>query len=159
MSTFNALIGALDYPMLIVTAAAGDERDGCLVGFWTQTSIDPSRFLVCLSRKNRTYRIACDAGVLAVHVVPAGGEDLAELFGGETADEVDKLADVDWRSGPDGVPIVAACPNRFVGRVLDRLDTGDHVGFLLEPTEAQTGDQVDWLSFQQAKRIPPGHEA
>ena len=159
MATFNDLVGALDYPMLIVTAAAGDERDGCLVGFSTQTSIHPSRFLACLSRKNRTYRIACAAEHLAVHVVPADAEALAEIFGGETADEVDKLSRVDWREGPGGAPVLNDCPNWFVGRVLDRLDTGDHVGFLLDPVAAQVGGTVDWFRFQRAKGIAPGHEA
>lgn len=35
----------LDYPMLIVTTRSGGELDGCLVGFSTQCSIDPARFL------------------------------------------------------------------------------------------------------------------
>ena len=50
-ATFNELMSVLDYPMLIVTARAGDERDGCLVGFATQASIDPPRFLVGISDK------------------------------------------------------------------------------------------------------------
>ena len=45
---FDELMGELDYPMFIVTAAREGERAGCLVGFATQTSIHPSRFLVCL---------------------------------------------------------------------------------------------------------------
>src|SRR5205814_612337 len=78
--------------MLIVTAAAGDERDACLVGFSTQTSIHPSRFLACLSRKNRTYRIACAAEHLAVHVVPADAE-APELAQDGQRVEVHALAD------------------------------------------------------------------
>jgi hypothetical protein len=54
--TFHALVGGLEYPMFIVTARAGGEPLGCLVGFATQTSIRPPRFLVCLSHNNRTYR-------------------------------------------------------------------------------------------------------
>ena len=55
---FNAFVTHLEYPMYVVTAASGDERDGCLVGFATQCSIHPPRFLVCLSVKSRTFRIA-----------------------------------------------------------------------------------------------------
>ncbi|HEV3001376.1 MAG TPA: flavin reductase, partial [Solirubrobacteraceae bacterium] len=54
----HELVSDLDYPMFIVTATNGRERAGCLVGFATQTSIRPGRFLVCLSEKNRTYRVA-----------------------------------------------------------------------------------------------------
>src|SRR3954447_1178565 len=100
MDAFEGVVSDLEYPMFIVTARAGDERLGCLVGFATQTSIDPPRFLVCLSRANRTYRRARDAELLGVHCVPADAEDLAELFGGETADEVDKFARVAWHDGP-----------------------------------------------------------
>jgi flavin reductase (DIM6/NTAB) family NADH-FMN oxidoreductase RutF len=62
--TFNALVGNLEYPMFIVTARADGEPLGCLVGFATQTSIDPPRFAVCLSHNNRTYRRGRDAELL-----------------------------------------------------------------------------------------------
>jgi flavin reductase (DIM6/NTAB) family NADH-FMN oxidoreductase RutF len=157
-AAFQSIVGRLDYPMLIVTAAARGERDGCLVGFATQTSIDPARFLVCISDKNRTYRIARDAETVAVHLVPADRGDLAELFGGETADETDKLTEVEWRDGPDGVPLIDGCPSWFAGRILERFRLGDHVGHLLEPFAGHdAGD--DWLGFDRAKRIEPGHEA
>lgn len=156
---FDEIVGELDYPMLIVTAAAGDEAGGCLVGFATQASIDPPRFLVCLSENNRTYRIAREAPALGVHFVSADDTDLAQLFGGETGDEVDKLALVEWRAGADGTPLLERCRNRFVGRVLDRRPVGDHVAFLLEPIAAERGEELRPFPFHRAKRIEPGHEA
>ena len=36
---FQELADHFDYPMFIVTAAVGDRRAGCLVGFCTQCSI------------------------------------------------------------------------------------------------------------------------
>jgi flavin reductase (DIM6/NTAB) family NADH-FMN oxidoreductase RutF len=159
MREFEGIVGDLEYPMFIVTARAGDgERLGCLIGFATQCSIDPPRFLACLSHNNRTFRRGRDARALGVHAVPADAEDLAELFGGETGDEVDKFARCDWHEGPEGVPILDRCENWFVGRVLDRLDAGDHDAFLLEPVAAESGAQ-DEFTFHRAKRIDPGHEA
>jgi flavin reductase (DIM6/NTAB) family NADH-FMN oxidoreductase RutF len=156
---FDALVGDLEYPMFIVTARAGDEPLGCLVGFATQTSIHPPRFLVCLSHANRTYRLGRDADVLGVHCVPETGQDIAELFGGETGDEVDKFARTGWREGPSGVPLLDDCPNRFVGRVLERLGAGDHDAFLLEPVAAEHADDTGEFTFHRAKRIHPGHPA
>src|SRR5918994_1284699 len=97
--TFNSLVGNLDSPIFIVTAYAGGEPSGCLVGFATQASIDPSRFLVCLSHTNRTYRVGRDADLLGVHFVPEEQAALAELFGGETGDEVDKFERCAWSEG------------------------------------------------------------
>jgi flavin reductase (DIM6/NTAB) family NADH-FMN oxidoreductase RutF len=156
---FNALVGNLEYPMFIVTARAGDEPLGCLVGFATQTSIDPPRFLVCLSHENRTYRKGRDAALLGVHCVPATGQAIAELFGGETGDEVDKFARCAWRESADGVPLLDDCPNRFVGRVLERVPAGDHDAFVLAPIAAERGDDADEFTFHRAKRIAPGHPA
>ena len=156
--SFPKLMAQLDYSMLVVTTAAGGERAGCLVGFATQVSIDPARFLVCISDKNRTYRIASRASELVVHFVPAELDELAELFGGQTGDEVDKFAHVDWRPAPGGAPIVTALENWFAGRVLERFDFGDHRGFLLEPIEGQSGRGEGSLTFHRAKRIEPGHE-
>ena len=156
---FESLVGELEYPMLIVTTASGDERAGCLVGFATQTSIDPGRFLVCLSKRNRTYRLAGDAEVLVVHFLPRDREDLAELFGGETGDETDKFARCEWRPGPGGAPVVDGCANWFAGRILERLDLGDHTGFLLDPIEAERGEELRPFPFHRARRIDPGHEA
>lgn len=155
---FQRLVGGLDYPLFVVTAAADGERDGCLVGFTTQCSIHPPLFLVCLSDKNRTRRVAQRAQALAVHVVPRERRDLAELFGGETADERDKLSEVDWRPGAGGAPLIADLATRFVGRIVERYGYGgDHTAFLLAPVEAEA-HATDELSFQQAKDIEPGHE-
>jgi flavin reductase (DIM6/NTAB) family NADH-FMN oxidoreductase RutF len=157
--TFERLVAQLDYPMFIATVAAGDERAGCLIGFATQCSIDPPRFLAGISDKNRTYRVARGASSMAVHLVPEDATELAELFGGETGDEVDKFAGCDWRPGPDGVPLLDGCPSRFVGRIVDRVDFGDHVGMVLEPFFAEEDKGSGQLGFHRAKRIDPGHEA
>ena len=158
-ATFNSLVSDLDYPMFIVTACADGERAGCLIGFATQASIDPSRFLALLSHRNRTYRVGARAELLGVHFVPEEAGELAELFGGETGDEVDKFARVAWKPGPGGTPLLDACPNRFVGRVLERLDAGDHDAILLEPVLAEHGTASDEFTFHRAKRIEPGHPA
>jgi flavin reductase (DIM6/NTAB) family NADH-FMN oxidoreductase RutF len=157
-AAFNAIVGNLEYPMFIVTARAGDERLGCLIGFATQTSIDPPRLAICLSRQNRTHRRGRDCAALAVHCVPADAPELAELFGGETGDEVDKFARCEWQDGPEGLPILERCERWFVGRVVDRLDAGDHELFLLEPVAASAGREEDF-TFHRAKRIEPGHPA
>src|SRR5919206_1451473 len=103
-STFGALVGQLEYSMFIVTVRAGDELAGCLVGFGCQSSIDPPRFLTCLSRRNHTYRVAMSAPELAVHFVPRQADALVQLFGGCTGDVVDKFARCAWKSGPAGLP-------------------------------------------------------
>lgn len=156
---FGGLTSLLDAPMFIVTAHEGGERAGCLVGFATQVSIRPPRFLVGISDKNRTYRIARGTDRLAVHFVPAEATALAELFGGRTGDETDKFASCAWHEGPGGLPLLDDCPNRFVGEVVERVPFGDHVGFVLEPVAVERGGAGRQFTFHRATRIEAGHEA
>ena len=156
---FEKLVAALDYPMVVVTAAADGERDGCLVGFTTQASIDPPRLLVGLSDQNRTYRVAVAADYLAVHFLAEDNRALAELFGSETGDEVDKLDRCQWQSGPGGVPLVEGTNGWAVLRVVARHVMGDHVGFLGDVIAANHSDSRPQLGFQSARGIDPGHPA
>ena len=143
--------------MFVVNAAGGGERSGCLIGFATQTSIDPPRFLVGLSNKNRTYRVSRRAENVAVHFVPADAEELAELFGGETGDEVDKFARCAWHEGPHGLPLLDDCPDWFAGEVLEQRPLGDHDVLILEPIAAERAAEGEELTFHRAKRLEPGH--
>ncbi|HZE00313.1 MAG TPA: flavin reductase, partial [Pseudonocardiaceae bacterium] len=128
------------------------------VGFGCQTSIAPPRFLICLSRNNHTYRVAAGADLIAVHAVPQHAQELARLFGSCCSEEVDKFACCAWLPGPGEVPILQECGNWFVGRVLEQLDFGDHVGFLLDPIAAQEAPDP-YFTFAQTKGIEPGHPA
>ncbi|WP_234371018.1 flavin reductase family protein [Streptomyces sp. XY431] len=149
----------LDYPVYVVTATAEQERAGCLVGFAGQCSIRPPRFSVWISKANRTYAVASCSQVLVVHLLPTHRHDLAELFGGRTGDEVDKFEVAEWEAGPYGVPVLAGAAAWFAGRVLDRADWGDHVGFLLEPLDTGAASSSGPLTFRDVKDIDAGHPA
>jgi len=156
---FESLAGELDYPMFVVTAASGDERAGCLVGFLSQCSIDPARVVVWLSKANRTYRVAAGSDAIVVHLLRAGDGPIAELFGGTTGDEVDKFDWPSFEDGPSGVPVLDGC-DWFAGRVLSQIDGGDHVGFLIEPFEGSVERAgTRQLGFQETRSIEPGHDA
>ena len=138
MSAFDDISAALTPPMVIVTTRFGDEVDGCLVGFTTQCSIDPQRYLVCLSVTNRTYELAQHASTLVVHMLHDTPSDhaLASLFGEHTARDTDKLARCDWTPGPDGVPVlegfVALCCHRYTFHPI-HLDSTETRGLRLAP--------------------------
>lgn len=158
MTGLDDFVEGLDPPVFVVTAYDGTERSGCLVGFASQVSIDPPRFLVCLSTANHTYRVARGSQHLAVHVLARPDEDLAVLFGGETGDEIDKFARCQWREGPGGVPLLSDAARHLVGRVVDRVPLGDHVGHLLEPVSVVAGRDAS-LHLGDVEQIDAGHPA
>jgi flavin reductase (DIM6/NTAB) family NADH-FMN oxidoreductase RutF len=158
----DAFIDRLNPDMYVVTAAAGGERAGCLVGFASQCSLKPVRFVVWLSELNRTFRVARDAEVLAVHLLTREQHGLAELFGGHTGDETDKFEGVRLREAYGGAPVLEDAPAWFVGRILTRAGGGDHVGFVLDPVEwggrkPSKETEEPLLRLSDALTIDPGH--
>jgi flavin reductase (DIM6/NTAB) family NADH-FMN oxidoreductase RutF len=157
---FTELVTQLDPAMALVTTAAAGERAGCLVGFHAQCSIAPNRYVVWLSKANHTYRVALHAQHLAVHFLDQRDRPIAEHFGTTSGDRVDKFADCDWQPAQDGVPLLSACGNRFVGRKVALLDEGsDHVCLVLEPVEATATGDLRPLRLSQVDDLTPGHEA
>lgn len=161
MDAFETIAGLLNYPMFVVTTRVGDERAGCLVGFTSQVSIRPPRFLVGLSKANHTYRVAAQGAThLAVHLLTRDHVDLARLFGSETGDRVDKFARCGWSDGPQGLPILSGAAAWFVGTVLNRFDLGDHMGHLTEPVAGCSPSALGRLvTFSDVRDLEPGHEA
>ncbi|MGB3334466.1 MAG: flavin reductase family protein [Mycobacterium sp.] len=154
------LVTMLDYTMFVVTTATDERASGCLVGFATQTSIEPPRFLVGMSKRNHTFEVAAEAEHLAVHVLARRDIELARLFGGQTGDEIDKFARCSWHSGPAGMPILDDAPAWFVGKTLRRIDLGDHMGYLLEPVAGYAAQSdEDLLLLSDINDLEPGHQA
>lgn len=158
-AVFERLVGSIDPPVFVLTAHDGSERSGCLVGFATQVSIRPPRFLAMVSKLNHTYPIAMSTPAVVVHVLREGDHEVARHFGGLTGDEVDKFAGIDVVDGPALAPVIVGL-DWFAGRVLRHVDLGDHVGLLLAPHDgsAARADQAQ-LGMGDVDDIDPGHPA
>lgn len=159
-AAFDLIAASLDPAMVVVTSAHDGERAGCLVGFHAQSSIEPHRYCVWLSKANHTGRIVRQASTLAVHFLDEAQHDLAELFGTLTGDDVDKLARCDWDEGPDGVPLLTAVPRRIIARRVALLDEGgDHLCVIVEPLDAVADGPFTPLRLSAVDDLVPGHEA
>jgi flavin reductase (DIM6/NTAB) family NADH-FMN oxidoreductase RutF len=131
-----------------------------LVGFHSQCGIAPAAYAVWLSKANHTYRIGALADTFAVHFLAEQHHDLAVLFGTTTEDEVDKFSRCAWTAGPDGVPLLDECRDRFIGRRVAWLDVGaDHVCLVLDPRQAERHPASRRLTFQQVRDLDAGHAA
>lgn len=160
MDSFDAVTEILDYPMFVVTTARDGHSAGCLAGFATQIGINPPRFLVGLSDKNHTFRVALNADRLVVHVLDAESMGIARLFGQVTGDDVDKFANCSWRPGPGDAPVLDDPPAWFSGAICDRTEAGDHSAFLIDIDAAEVRRQPQrLLRLSDVDYFQPGHEA
>jgi flavin reductase (DIM6/NTAB) family NADH-FMN oxidoreductase RutF len=157
---FEDLSASLNPALIVVTTARDDERAGCLVGFHTQSSIDPARYCVWLSKANHTFRVAQRSTHLVVHFLAATDLDLAERFGTLSGDRVDKFAGLETTGVAGGAPLLQRCPNRLVLRRTALLDEGgDHLLVAGDVLESTFAGPFEPLRLNQAIHLQPGHEA
>lgn len=158
--SFDTIMRSLDTPMAVVTTAIGNERAGCLIGFHAQSSINPERYSLWLSKANHTYRVMLRSTHLAVHFLTSDDRELAVTFGTLTGDDVDKFELVAVDPSPHGVPLLRRCPNRIVVRRVALLDEGgDHVCVVTETVATQSPGQFLPLRLSEVADLEPGHGA
>jgi len=159
IDVFDRIVGSVDPPLVVVTTAVGEERAGCLVGFHAQSSIEPPRYVVWLSKANHTYRVGLRAKHFAVHFLTADDLELAERFGTLTGEDTDKFAGLEVELDEHGVPLLEACPNRLALERLALLDDGsDHVCLTARVTSSVTDGDFTPLRVSAAVHLDPGHD-
>jgi flavin reductase (DIM6/NTAB) family NADH-FMN oxidoreductase RutF len=159
-SDLAPLFERMDFAFYLLTVRASDgEMSGCLAGFVTQCSIDPPNFVACISRLNHTLGVAVRSSAMGLHLLGEDQVDMARLFGEETGDEVDKFADVDWRIGTTGAPLLAEVSLALEGTILGHFSVGDHEAFLVRGVRAVAGPGHGLLTYRKSPRLHPGHPA
>jgi flavin reductase (DIM6/NTAB) family NADH-FMN oxidoreductase RutF len=156
----EAYTGMAEYALQVVTtSSAADEPSGCLVGFATQCSIVPPRFLVCISKVNHTYLVSEHSDAVALHLIGRDQIELAGLFAETSGDTVDKFSHCRWHPGVTGAPVLSECAAWLEGMVIQRWSVGDHQALLVRPVAGGTGGHRDVLTIQAAPHFRPGHPA
>lgn len=160
MTRFDDLMSTLDPVMVVVTTAMGEEQAGCLVGFHAQSSIEPGRYAVWLSKANHTARVALQADALAVHFLAHDQRHLAVHFGTVSGDDVDKFAGLEVDLVEGALPLLRECTNRFWGHTSTVLDQGgDHICVVIEPADATCQEGFRSLRLSQVEDLDASHRA
>lgn len=148
----------VDYALHVVTSSsAAGEPSGCVVGFVTQCSIVPPRFLVCISKINHTYFTTERSNALVLHLVGRDQLDLVSLFAEETGDAVNKFRRCLWHTGVTGSPVLSGCAAWLECVVVDRWGVGDHQALLVRPVAGGSGEFPDVVTVQSSPDLQPGH--
>ena len=145
-------------PLTVVTAAHEGRRGGQIAVGSFAASIVPAqpRVLVQIQQRNHTNQLIADSGRFAVHIIARDQWRWVRHWGFRSQAEVDKFADVEWREGPDGLPILGGVLGWMTCRVVNRMEGGDMAIWLADVTEAErctSGQPIRWHEVQQI--MPP----
>lgn len=126
------LLRALVSPVVAVTTCRDSEVNGLIVNSALRASLSPEklRLSIIVHKFNHSHDMIFESGVFTAHILEAQQMDLVVRLGCASGRDGDKLADVPYRVGSTGAPILEGCYAWFECRVVNAMDTGASTVYL-----------------------------
>ena len=150
----------LSYGLYIVSSVAEGRRGGQVANAVMQLSSSPPLVGVCLNKENYTHSLVSTSGLMGLSVLSESAPmELIGLFGFRSSRDVDKLAQVKWMEGPQGLALVTEHALATMAlKVVKTLDVGTHtlfVGELLLAKVLAQGQPLTYAQYQARKGRAP----
>ena len=155
----RALRNAFGTFMTGVTVVTAKDGNGTPLGFtansFTSVSLDPPLVLVCLANSSKNYDAFIGAKGFAVNILAETQIPLSNTFASRVED---RFAEVDWRDGPNGSPILADVSAWFDCAMHKTVDAGDHV-ILIGEVKAFDANTTSGLGYARGAYVTPSTAA
>lgn len=155
----RALRTAFGTFMTGVTVVTSHDAGGTPVGFtansFTSVSLDPPLVLVCLAKTSKNYDILTKTDGFAINILAQTQVDISNTFARPVDD---RFADVAWRKGPNGAPLLDGVSAWFDCSMHQTVEAGDHV-ILIGKVVAFDSNPTPALGYAQGAYVTPSSAA
>jgi len=129
----RALYG-LSYGLYIVSTSHEGKLNGQIANTVFQVTSEPAKISVCLNKQNLTHEMIEKSGYFAASILDESVPmEFIGLFGFKSGRDVDKFAEVSYKTGVTGCPIVTEHALSAVeAKVVQKTDVGTHTMFVGE---------------------------
>lgn len=153
----NKALHRITYGLYIVTSQKGDRFNGQIANTVFQISNAPPTIAVSINKQNLTHEFIKESGIFAVSVLSQEAPlSLVGHFGFKSGREVDKLAGIESKPTPAGLPYVTDSTLAWMEAKLSaEADAGTHTIFIGQLTGAEVlkeGLPLTYAFYQQVKR-------
>ena len=109
-----------------VVGVTHNNKDNAFTAAWVmQVSFQPLLLALSVHPGHSSYAMLTQGGAFSVNVLPGNRKDLAQRFGQPAT--VNKLADIKWRRGKTGAPILDDAMAYFDCEFSHAFPAGDHM--------------------------------
>jgi flavin reductase (DIM6/NTAB) family NADH-FMN oxidoreductase RutF len=122
---------------------------GLTVSSFSSLSLEPPLVLGCIARSTSAHDGLVTADLFAVHLLGADQRALSTRFAGP---QEERFADLDYETGPDGVPLLPLGLARLVCRRESTASGGDHTILVGRVIGVETADGDPLVYFSRAYR-------
>ena len=140
----------LSYGLYIVTSRDQEKLNGQIINTAIQVTSDPPRLAVIINKKNLTHEFITKSRIFAVSVL----EEATPLtfigpFGFRSGRDIDKFAQVGFKEGVTGCPLVTDHALSVVeAKVFDQIDLGTHTIFVGDVVNSEVIKDGRPLTYQ-----------
>ena len=150
---FIAAMGLAATGVSVVTTDGPAGRFGLTVSAVTSVSADPPLILICINRKSPAIAVLDCNGTFAVNLLSAENREYAETFCGRPRQgKPFDFANLDWREGDTGLPLVTDATAVFECATHVSLDAGTHRIYIGRVVAAHKGEAEPLVYCNRAFR-------
>jgi len=147
----------INYGLYIITSTKGGKFNGQISNTVFQITSEPPTVAVSINKQNLTHEFIRDSRVFAASILSQDTPlSFIGNFGFKSGRDIDKLAQVSYKTGKTGAPIVLEHALGYLElKVINELDAGTHTIFVGELVEAETlksGEPMTYAYYHVVKR-------
>lgn len=122
-----AALGRIPSGLFILTARHGHHETGMLASWVQQCSFDPPQLSAAVRKDREVLDWLGEGASFVVNILPEGAKGLISHFGKGFDLKEPAFEGLEVSRAPGTAPVLLAAHAYLACRVVDRLDTGDHV--------------------------------
>lgn len=111
----------------VVTALDDGTPRGLAVNAFASISLDPPTVMVAVQHTSSTHDCLFRADHLAINILSTDQLDVVTTFATKSSD---KFADLDWKAGPHGSPMIGRSAAVMEVHIRERLHASTHTVFI-----------------------------
>lgn len=148
----------ISYGLYIVSSIKGEKLNGQITNTVFQVTAEPPKVAVCLNKQNLTHEMVKESGVFTVSVLEQETPfKFIGLFGFRSGRDIDKFADVKYKIGKTGAPIVLDHTIAYMEfEVVMSMDAGTHTLFVGRLEEAEILKDSPPLTYEYYHKVLKG---
>ncbi len=147
----------ISYGLYLISSRKGGKLNGQIANTLFQVTSEPPTIAVCINKQNFTHSFIHDSRVFTASIL-SQDTPLRFIgdFGFKSGRDVNKLAQVNYKIGKTGAPIVLEHALAYVeAEVINEMDAGTHtifLGRLLEAETLKSGEPMTYAYYHEVKR-------
>jgi flavin reductase (DIM6/NTAB) family NADH-FMN oxidoreductase RutF/rubredoxin len=155
----KAALFHISYGLYVVTSTKGDKQNGFIGNTVFQITSKPARMAIGVSVDNYTHEFIEESQAFAVSILNQDVDtEVIKTFGYKTGKDIDKFAEIEWKKGETGAPLICKDINAtFECKVIESVHFDSHTIFVGEVVSGEVIDSnIPVLTYEYYRNVLKG---